>query len=84
MQYRMLYAADVHIYRQIFVCFFLGYQLFIVVVDPHNAGNTRKNLPTEAWCWSLVFAGAPQHGQVRVYPLSQWLPEVILRYLSAR
>ena len=36
---------------------------------PHNAGNTRKNLPTGAWCWSLSLQVPPQHGQVVVYPL---------------
>ncbi len=31
MQHGMFYTADVHIYRQIFVCFFLGNQLFVIV-----------------------------------------------------
>ena len=31
MQYRMLYAADIHINRQIFVCFLFGNQFFVVV-----------------------------------------------------
>ena len=31
-KHRMLHAADVHIYRQIFVRLLLAYQLFIVVI----------------------------------------------------
>ena len=31
MQYRMFYTADIHIYRQIFVCFFSGYKFFVVM-----------------------------------------------------
>ena len=32
MQYRMFHTTDVHIYRQIFVSFFFGYQLFVIFI----------------------------------------------------
>ena len=32
MEHRVFHTADIHINRQIFVCFFLAYQLFIILV----------------------------------------------------
>ena len=83
MQYSMLYTADVHIYRKVLVCFFFGYQFIIVMMDLHNAGNTRKNLPTAAWCLSHVLRRHRIPG-ICSLPSLRSLPAVIRRYRSVR